>query len=209
MNSRSFLPFLLLSTCGAPWVFAAPPRPTLCPPSLPSDICEQETKIYLNTDFHDTEAVRAAAVGVKNLLIAHSSDSESIRTHLLDLMDQVIERDHQVRSADAILKEATGEPNLGGIYDELQEYYKTHGPIVPLDWSLPDDFKYFVVDVDRNGDNDGQTYFSMGVFAWAKTACDRANSSHSISGPGRVGHQAGIGHVGKDACLQVTATGTP
>src|SRR4051812_43405041 len=79
-----------------------------CPPLLPKDVCRMQKQVYLETDFKQTDSVRAAMVGLKDLLIRHDGAAAVVREHILGLVDHVIEKAHQERAPWPILATATG-----------------------------------------------------------------------------------------------------
>jgi hypothetical protein len=136
-----------------------------CSPTVPEDVCQIEQTIYVQTDFKNTDQVRQDLLNLKNLLIRHDGDSSVVKEHILGLFDHVIEEAHEVRAPKDILAQAEGKPNLFGIYDQLKAYEKQNGPIVPLDWSLPDEIHFLVSDNTRRYDADSdRTRYDIGLF---------------------------------------------
>src|SRR5688500_4994229 len=113
---------------------SAAPRTLPCSPPLPQDVCAMQERIYLQTDFKNTEEVRSLMVGLKDLLITHDGASTFIREHVLALVDHVIEQAHSVRAPWQILSAVAGQDLLFPMGKTLREYEKQHGEILPMDW---------------------------------------------------------------------------
>jgi hypothetical protein len=136
-----------------------------CAPAVPVDVCSLEDKIYTGTDFKSTQEVRAVMVGLKQLLMAHVSDSSVVQDHIVGLVEHVVEEAHEARAPREILAEAEGQPNLVSIHEKLAKYETQKGPIVPLDWALPDDIQYFVFNTMRHYNPvKDRTEFDFGIF---------------------------------------------
>jgi hypothetical protein len=169
-----------------------------CSPNLPQDVCSLEERIYNNLDFKNKDDLRSVMVGLKGLLVNHASDSLVVQDHILGLVDQVVEEAHQVRAPQNILNQAKGKPNLFGIYDQLKSYWAKNGPIVPLDWSLPEEFRYFVVEpLRRYYSETGKTRFQLTLFSWLSDV-QLVEQVQIIRYPNEVilDRQAGIGSWG-------------
>jgi hypothetical protein len=159
---RNEMKFIIAALLAAiPSAFAQTP----CSPDVPDDVCQIEQAIYVQTDFKNTDEVRHLLVSLKDLLIKHDGDSSAIKEHILGLFDQVVEESHEVRAPKNILAQAQGQPNLFKIYDQLTAYQKQNGPIVPLDWSLPEEIHFLVSDNTRRYDADtDRTRYDLGLF---------------------------------------------
>jgi hypothetical protein len=144
---------------------AAPPA---CPPTLPEDVCKLEEQLYLHTDFHQTGQVREVMVGLKNLLIAHHQGDESLREHILGLVDHVVEEAHAVRAPKSVLELATGQPLLFPMDRKLREWEKTHGAVVPLDWELPEGVRLLDLEIGKSYDpQTDRTEYEVGLWGGA------------------------------------------
>jgi len=170
---------------------------SVCPFGLPDDVCALETKIYTNTDFKSTEDVRSVMVGLKQLLMNHVTDTNVIQDHILGLVEQVVGQAHEVRAPREILAEEVGQPDMIGVYDQLSRYESEKGPIVPLDWELPSEFMYVVLNISRtyNPVKD-RTEFDWGLLCLLKTE-KVVEQMQVIRYPNEVifDRQAGIGTV--------------
>lgn len=139
---------------------------SLCPPSLPEDVCRMEELVYAHTDFTRTEDVREAMVGLKETYVAHASDAAVIRRHILRLVDHVIAEANEARAPKSLLGEATGRPNLFTVDRKLRAHEREHGPVVPLDWALPEGVRLLVFISEKAYDPmQDRTEYRAGLFA--------------------------------------------
>lgn len=123
-----------------------------CPPQLPADICEFETKVYTDTNFKSTPELKEVLVNFKSLLMKHSKDSALIQDHLLTVGGHIVEEAYNQRAPKQILALADGQRNLLDMLKNLRDWEAKNGQIVPLDWRLPDGFTIGVTSFDRSYD---------------------------------------------------------
>ncbi len=124
----------------------------MCAPALPSDVCKFETKVFTETDFKNTSALRQIMVEFKMLFMAHAKDSTFIRDHILTLGDQIVEESYNLRAPKHIIASADGKENLLKMLGRLRAWEKKNGQILPLDWQAPDGLLIGVAALDRSYD---------------------------------------------------------
>ncbi len=154
---------------------------------------------YLSTDFKNEDGVKKLLLAVKRgLEQAQSAKPEDLvsEENLLGLYNQVITQAQEERLPKYLIKEAAGQTTLDSIYEKLKAYESKNGKIVPLGWSLPEEFKIIVAGVDRKYDAyKGQTGYSLGLFGWLHDAEEMPEQVQVIRYPNTVilDKESGIG----------------
>ena len=125
---------------------------------------------YLSTDFQSEDDVAKLLSAVKSgLEKAQSAVPEDLTAeeNLLGLFNQVLIQAEEERTPKDLLKVATGKKNLESIFAKLKDYEAKHGKIIPVGWSLPEEFKIIVAEVDRKYEAyKGKVEFAFGLYVW-------------------------------------------
>jgi hypothetical protein len=196
-RTMAVLPLLLISRA----VLAQ----SACSPLVPDDVCLMEHLIYEQTDFRKTEDVRRDMVGLKNLLIAHDGDSSTIKEHILGLTGHVIAESNEVRAPHDIISQADGQPTLFGVMAQLEAYEKANGPIVPLDWTVPQGMHLLSFNASREYDAESDRTFYQASFYMPLEQAGIIEQVQLIRYPNQiiVDKQAGIGNWGEEINLGI------
>jgi len=141
---------LLFLLCWKTGTASVVPTVFPCSPALPEDLCVLEPRIFTQTDFSKTADVREIMTRLKDAWIRHAQEDMALRDHLLALVSQVMGRAHAIRYPGEIFEDAAGQDNLFSVDRQLSAYESEHGPVVPLDWTLPPEIRMVMVTSERN-----------------------------------------------------------